>query len=139
MPTPTLSPAAVTVTIPLSAMSPKRIEFLADLLTTAVEGGIGYWSVVSDYQWREGPATTRVTVQDTEGEGVEGKVWQLNVEIIGAALDKLLADPRACHVHPENAKPLWAASVTNGEDEVPDAGMADLVVQVACFGDVIYG
>jgi hypothetical protein len=137
MPPLTLSLPAVTVTTKIDAMSPKRVEFLADLITTAVEGGINYWSSVANYQWRAGPATTSVTVRDDEGG--EGKAWHLDVEVIGAALEKLLTDPLACKVHVNNVKILWAASATNGEAEVPDAGAADLVVQVACFGEVIYG
>jgi hypothetical protein len=31
--------------------SPEREQFLSDLIITAVEGGIGYWSTVSHYQY----------------------------------------------------------------------------------------
>lgn len=32
--------------------NPKRAEFTATIISTALEGGIGYWSGCVQYQWR---------------------------------------------------------------------------------------
>jgi hypothetical protein len=36
-------------------ISPQRKQFLLDLFTTALEGGIGYWSECSKYHWHLDP------------------------------------------------------------------------------------
>jgi hypothetical protein len=35
----------------MTARSAEREEFLASIVTTAVEGGTGYWATVSEYEW----------------------------------------------------------------------------------------
>ena len=46
--------------------SPEREQFLADIITGAVEGGTGYWAQVSGYVWDCPPAECRATLHDME-------------------------------------------------------------------------
>lgn len=144
--------------------SAERQEFLADIITTAVEGGINYWSQVSDYRWQspslgyshpqrfpEGSTPERadasVTVWDYEcDEGREDNPprYDITVESIASALAKFRAPDAATTLHlaERNVAIVRENDRTNGEPETTqdvDADVADWIVQVACFGEVIYG
>lgn len=43
-----------------------RDEAIADLFTTALEGGIGGWSAASEYRWRKPGSDPRGRVSDTQ-------------------------------------------------------------------------
>jgi hypothetical protein len=130
----------------------KRQEFLADVITTAVEGGINYWSTVSGYKWffpdldggsaehEEGMANAYVTVHP-EDEDVS---FYIDTEKIEEAINRILdAGP----VGPNKSGGLltrygWSqvclASKESDAGEI-DADIADCIVQVACFGELVYG
>jgi hypothetical protein len=67
----------------MTKRTPERAQFLADTLTTAVEGGINYWAYVDDYHWyspdldggtaehEDGVANAYATVLDREDEDAE--------------------------------------------------------------------
>ncbi len=42
----------------MTVRTEERITFLSDVLVSAVEGGIGYWADMKDYQWKDEPKTT---------------------------------------------------------------------------------
>lgn len=117
-----------------------REQFLKDILITAVEGGINYWSAVSDYDPDNGTVKVHEFEPDTgetdgNGYAVEGMVVDLDVIAKGiGVLDK----------KGENWKSgywaeFWRANRTNGEQGDYDAGTADCIVQAALFGEVVYG
>jgi hypothetical protein len=87
--------------------------------------------VIEDDQWI-GFKITKPKGNGAAAEGNEQKATHTNIGIeeMTAALQKLLSDPKACKVADS-----WA--YTNLDDA--DAEFADLVVQVAVFGEVIYG
>lgn len=138
--------------------SAERQEFLADIITTAVEGGIGYWSKVSDYRWQcprlgyshpqrypEGSvpdkADASVTVWDyecDEGRDDNPPRYDITVESIASALARF-REGKIGGLHESNRAKVIAIDALNGQEDVPDADMADWIVQVACFGEVIYG
>jgi hypothetical protein len=39
----------------MSTITTEREQFLADVICTAIEGGIGYWSVTYAYKWQDLP------------------------------------------------------------------------------------
>ena len=53
--------------------SKERAEFLADIITCAVEGGTGYWAQVSQYQWINSFEDGRVMVVCGERQGDEAR------------------------------------------------------------------
>lgn len=116
---------------------------IEDLMMTALEGGIGYWAVLdnTDARWEESP----------EDEPVSITAAKILME--GGCL-------HFCDAEDENEKWTLALSdllngvrkyVERGMDEYGvfneerpdmcdcDAEVADAVVQLALFGDIVYG
>lgn len=83
-------------------------EFLDDVITTAVEGGINYWAFVDDYEWSdEGP--TSVIVIDTE-------------EMRCATCDAIITDGRGVQEHFFNADPYF---LTEDETDAADKAITE--------------
>jgi len=128
--------------------SPERAEFLADMITTAVEGGIGYWSTVSEYGWYcpqlgdgttapgpGGTATAHATIHDDDAE--EG--IHIGLDEIDRALRRLAVEPVE-GIGKHQRRSITRAYIANDHTETDlDADDADAVVQVACLGSVVYG
>lgn len=120
--------------------SPERTEFLADILTTAVEGGINYWAEVSDYTWdfdNPGVAFVRVyCIEDDDLTPPEGV--PVDIEKIAKAIARILNPEIPTDLSATNVKMIGDASKENDAGDV-DADLADCIMQVAVLGDVIYG
>lgn len=118
----------------------KRAQFLADVLTTAVEGGTNYWASVSGYVWdferHEGTVhDTRATLHDEEDGGKE---YALNLDVIAKGMGKMrqyLKDADPGHYWRQGL----LADRTNGEEGDYDAEFADAVVQYGLLGELVYG
>lgn len=116
-----------------------REEFLSDVITTAIEGGIGYWSVTLQYQADgraivgevRGPGT-QATISPTDSEAV----YVITPSTISVGLSQLRRGTAAV-----NRDLLGHALVaeTNLDAGDIDADVADMIVQVALFGEVVYG
>jgi len=104
-----------------------------DILTTAVEGGIGYWATITDYD--RGPDGTwwRVTLAPT-GEPDEFEATTVYARDLGTAADVLLEKYPRC----ASATALRAAKKERDMGYL-DAEAADMLVQIAAFGEVVYG
>lgn len=90
-----------------------------DILITAIEGGINHWAETIVYE----PSKCKAVIADSE----EGDMFTLYPGLLLDAASEVL------RLYPN----------TNGaryirEDDI-DAEAADMIVQVACFGEVIYG
>jgi hypothetical protein len=137
--------------------SPARIEFLTDVLITAVEGGIGYWSQCTNYSWSaEDPTERGVTLYieaDQVDEGdyrlpighgiVESWGEDLPVYVVRVTLDDIASGlgfvtRGESGVASDYVGRIFAASVENDCGEM-DALDADVVIQSAIFGKVIFG
>lgn len=133
--------------------SDERTEFLRDIITTAVEGGTNYWAQVSQYQWndcmeggklrvsvgqRVGDETRAVLhplASDESGYEDEGKV--IDIEGVARALGKIRsAAPLALN---ESIRAQIREADRDLEGGMVDAALADVIVQIALLGDVIYG
>ena len=155
---------------PLTALATtKRKQFLCDVFTTALEGGIGYWSSCSVYHWHDASSDDRLA-SDIDGfnavihptESYWG-VWDDERDAAAMIIDITVMERgvrkfgRYCrgeldrHGNPvpeENQVPLsdghywrqWlVAEATNGEEGDYDADVADQIVQWGLFGKAIYG
>lgn len=149
-----------------------RKEFLHSMFTTALEGGIGYWSVADEYHWGYREQGTDDWKSDTEGfyailESAEEdwgvaeafiaetgetqaitETQSLRVDItviergVNLLVDKVIEatkseDPDA----PFSRKYLRQFVIqwlTDCEDGDSDADVADFVVQLGLFGEVVY-
>lgn len=120
--------------------SPERTQFLADIITTAVEGGIYYWAEVSDCTWdfdNPGVAFVRVyCIEDDDLTPPEGV--PVGIEKIAKAIARILDPEVPTDLSATNVKMIRDASKENDAGDV-DADLADCIMQVAVLGDVIYG
>ncbi len=112
-------------------MKTEREQYLDDILTTAVEGGIGYWSVGRNYVWSDdGP--TSVEIRE-DGEDI----WHtVDRSTIRKGMKILLSG--ATSVHESYLQTLRQANRDNDAGDI-DAEIADMIVQVGVLGDVVYG
>lgn len=141
--------------LPGHKRSKERASFLVDVLVTAVEGGIGYWSKVSDYCWYDpslgasgpclynvGEANAYVTVHEQGSELEPGRVATVGVDDIARAMKKIANEEIVPELRPDIVRAIRVNNYTNGtSDEVLDidATLADIIMQVAVLGEVIYG
>lgn len=126
----------------------ERKEFLADVFTTAIEGGINYWSQVEEYHWQG----TEGRMQDADldgfyaeiieiGDGYERIPHRIDQAVIVRGLNLLCnnADPIKFAPTGRLLADLLLANRTNGSDGDFDADSADCVVQAGLFGEIVYG
>lgn len=114
-------------------------EFTASVVTTAVESGqsgIGYWARVRAYDW-EGDDRTEAVISDWKIAGRE-HMMVLDHDTIVTGL-KRVTDPDAdVGVHQSYRFDILGA-VTFDDAALIDAELADMIVQTAVLGKVIYG
>ena len=99
-----------------------------DILTTAVEGGINYWAEVRNYSWENVPIVT-VEVREEDQESAEKPGWHAV-----SAMD-ILRIVSQIRNHSSQAKGWNIREIVDQHD----ADIADIAVQLAIFGEVIYG
>jgi hypothetical protein len=130
--------------------TPERAEFLTDVITTALEGGIGYWAVASSYRWYHptldggtatpgpnGTANAYATIHETEGDDAIGPPLLVDVDAIARALGIMRkGTPEGWNAR--DVARCLAASAANDAGDI-DSGDADCIVQIAVLGSVVYG
>lgn len=115
-----------------------RAQFLADVIIAAVEGGTGYWAAVSAYRWTDGPASTRATLvllDDVTGEP-GSETYEVTPNTIATGIGKLRTG--LVTVNRDLLGLILAASAANDAGDI-DADAADVIVQAALFGEIVYG
>lgn len=125
-----------TVTVPVTYTA----QMLLDLFTTALEGGIGYWSVCTRYRWRRPDGEDDVEgfhadVEETETDEDAPPTHRIDRDTILRGLAHF-AQPGQGYRHVRQV----ARAVLAGDEDVDyDAEDADAIVQAGLFGEVIYG
>jgi hypothetical protein len=134
----------------------ERVTFLNDVICAAVEGGIGYWASTSNYDWGTDkgkfsldgtPYPTTVTVYEEENESnVVG--FPLDIDRVASAIQKIIRGEAIVGngdggqwdrpLGEYSVKLIAGASATNDAGDI-DADQADIIVQVAVLGSVVYG
>ena len=121
--------------------SVERTQFLTTILTTAVEGGINYWADTKDYAWQfeEGMAAwAHVNVRESN-EGDEPGPWRtVTIDTIAHGLSVIKKRSDIPYLGTHVRKLIIGADYTLDEDGEIDADLADVIVQVALFGEVRY-
>lgn len=123
----------------MAVRSDERKEFLADILSAAVEGGIGYWAQVRDYTWG-----TDLGLHSLEGPGafatvqikVKGGWKKVNADTIATGIIAIKGPD--FQVNHDLRGTILAADAENDATEL-DAEAADAIVQAALFGELVYG
>jgi hypothetical protein len=124
---------------PVERCASKRDEMLGDVFTTALEGGIGYWSACSRYKWSvdgtlEGQARDFIAVvEDTEDD--HGTQYVIDRACITRGLR--LAHERGNWAD-YHARALRDLTFGNWDDLDFDADTADIIVQFGLFGEQRY-
>jgi hypothetical protein len=139
--------------------SKEREQFLADIITGAVEGGTGYWAQVSQYQWvdtfsvRIGDAETadvkvvcgkrqgdeaRATLHEMNDDetGYKDEGLDLTIDAVATGIGKIIRGEVS--VHESYRKRIAEASRENDAGNI-DAEDADIIAQAALLGEVVYG
>lgn len=121
----------------MSKRSAERLEFLSDIVITAIEGGIGYWSRVTDYtpvlaDYTPDNVTTASIVET--GDGDVSDPHTVTIETIARGLSHV----RTEHHDYGNRSRFVAADRDNDAGEF-DSCDADVLVQLGLFGEVRYG
>lgn len=148
--------------------TPERIKFLTDILITAVEGGIGYWSQIEGYNYSSEDPSKRggllyIADMETKDFAVPivrsfdrsivrwfddddlGEVFvvHLNLDTIAAGIWNIIRN-KDFKINEEYRALIAAASRVN--DSCPDEGtgdidadVADVIVQAGIFNQIIFG
>lgn len=133
----------------MGTRSDARTGFLGDIITTAVEGGTGYWAQVSQYQY-EYDGEIRVCVGERQGDepratlhelnddenGYKAEGLELTVDAVASGIGKIL---RGEAVVSEGLKRRLAEASRENDGCEIDAGDADCIAQAALLGEVVYG
>ena len=122
-------------------MTATQEEFFSDVITTAIEGGVGYWSQCSQYQWvdeREGNRLrvvvgqrvpeegTRATIEDMEDDNRE---YHVTPSVIWNGILKITKreapvndTPLRLHLGRSRATSTRATSTPTAADAIVQAG-----------------
>lgn len=117
----------------MPARSAERIQFLADVIVSAVEGGTGYWAAAGGYKHDE-PAQTQVWLHLEDDP--DRKPEFVGIEAIALGIGRIKRDD--FQINGELKKLIVEASAEN-DGALIDADAADVIVQAAIFGEIVYG
>ena len=116
----------------------ERTDFLASILVTAVEGGIGYWAATQSYAWQQTEdrqfteASVEVRAFETGDDPADWQAVTLDTIAKGIVVLKRKAVPSKFFAD-------LALAVRENDAGYIDADMADAIVQAGLFGTVVYG
>ena len=131
-----------TAAYPGQGLEDTREGFLDDIIITAVEGGINYWALVTKYKHPEGgPASVIIheTTPSTSGKPVVVKpITRLEIEAAIARILDLSVSDETLGLHASRRDLIRQASAHNDAGNI-DADEADNIMQIAVFGEVVYG
>lgn len=131
-------PVPATVTLTLTCEVNKAA--LHGVFVTALEGGIGYWSVCTKYHWSLPDGEDDVEgfyadVEETETDEDDAPTHRIDAACILRGL-LYFAQPGQGYRHVHSV----ARAVLFGDEDVDyDADDADAIVQAGLFGEVVYG
>lgn len=118
-------------------MSARSDEMFLDIFTTALEGGIGYWSECSEYHWLNGDDEDYrgffAVIHDTEDEG---KTYRIDRAVIAKGY-RLATTEWRDRISWSTGKPPLV--ITEDTDWDYDSFDADVIVQLGLFENVVYG
>lgn len=116
----------------------EREKFLADILTTCIEGGSHYWlAAVLEIERGEGlrVLSARLVADDDEDEAVLSHGRTVDLKTIEAGIAK--SKDRNVQLGRHVRKAILFADVEEEADL--DSSEADCVLQLGLFGEVVYG
>lgn len=137
----------------MATRTAERTEFLQDIISCAIEGGINDWARTSHYQYvyngercicvatsgydderHDAYAIVHPLNDDESGYEKEGK--EINIDVIAAGLARIISGKE--NVHASYIQRIKEADKDNDAGEI-DAYDASMIVQAGLLGEVIYG
>ena len=128
------------------SLEDQSAQMLADIITTAVEGGIGYWSACVVYKWTEGPehthakivpATEEFDLEDEDGNDLfsANKPAEITPEVIRVGMERILSGDVPVRSDivagiSQSVAEQWGGHI--------DSEIADCIVQAGLFESVIW-
>lgn len=113
----------------------KREEFLAEVLTGAVESGIGYWAVGRNAERNPDLIYTSIELRDAEDPDDE---WvKIDLGAIECAIQNIIHEDDI-QINQTLRKWIAGASATNDATDI-DCDCADAIVQIAAYGKIVFG
>lgn len=110
--------------------SNKRIEFLKDVIVTAVESGATkHWASPRDYDYRKG------YVELKKNDSTHDRWHVVNIEIIDQGLTRIRAP--GFNIFAEYRSNILWASVVNDTSHL-EGITADIIIQAGLFGAIMY-
>jgi hypothetical protein len=120
-------------------------QMIADVYTTALEGGINYWSCVHEYKWSDGNGNSdvsgfRAVIQEIDEE----TKYIINKNVIEKGYKLATEDFRDSISwstdYPPHKDEFFKSKIMDLENPWDfDAGDADCILQLGIFGEVIFG
>jgi len=124
-------------------------NFYSDIIVTAVEGGIGYWSRCSDYdhgyKWNEDcesrhqPASVTVHELDDERADTYKAGVKVTTKEIAKAMRRIADFEQQIEYAGEEWRGRMAGALREKDAYDIDAADADAIMQIAVLGSITYG
>ena len=111
---------------------PVEDQFLADILSTAVEGGINYWAQVVVYKWTEGPEHTKAEILEVDSSNAH---FTIGLDVIAEGIQRVLGNDHS--VSKETVGYVLAGVREQDAGEI-DSIAADVIVQFGLFDELRY-
>jgi hypothetical protein len=105
-----------------------RTQFIRDIIHIATEGGINYWANIKHIDW--GWCRIKLVDEDNDQEFIIG------IRAINKAIETIVKEPNM--IRDDLELLMYHADKYNDACDV-DAELADCIIQVACFNEIIYG
>lgn len=125
----------------MAKLAPMKVseQFASDVIVTAIEAGhtygIGYWARTLEYHNNPEPAWARIEEYDeVTGKGL--KQAKLDRDAIQRGIDSLAT--RKVEVNKQTLGCILAAVASDDTTDI-DGPTADVIVQAAVLGDIVYG
>ena len=112
-----------------------RDEFINDIAETALYGGIGYWAQASKVGEWGNREQCRIVEFDEDTGAPQGGGWNL-LRAIRSGL-AIAAEP-SVSMNPTIRRDIVMSNRANDGGGI-DADAADVIVQLGCFGRIVYG
>jgi hypothetical protein len=129
----------------MAARTAERTDFLASVLSTAVEGGISYWASAKPgtYKWgsENGPHTfgdahyASITIREDD-DGQTGPWRHVSEATIAQGIARVKRPD--FRINTQLLGDILTGDRNNDAGEI-DADGADVIVQAALFGKIVYG